>query len=136
MFGLRVTWTLGCVLLLHHIAVAFHAGHDWSHEAAWNHTRQVGGYGDGIYVNYLFTIVWVADVIWMWVAFDSYLTRPRWLHWTIHGFLAFIVFNAAVVFGSSESHELFVVMFLFVLVNYALAWLFRSKIASDPPSPQ
>ena len=70
-----------------------------SHAAAWEHTRQVGGYGDGIFVNYAFALVWLADVVWVWVSPGSYLTRPRWLHWAVHGFLAFVVVNAAVVFA-------------------------------------
>src|SRR5262249_14743696 len=50
--GIQVSWASACAVLLLHIAVAFHLGHGWSHEAAWEHTKQVGGYGDGIYVNY------------------------------------------------------------------------------------
>src|SRR5262245_41197379 len=111
--GLRVVWTLACLLCLLHIATAFHLAHGWSHEAAWEHTKQVSGYGDGIYVIYLFTLVWLADVIWAWVAFDSYLSRPRWLSWTIHGFLAFVVFNAVVVFGSNLARSItFLLAFL------------------------
>src|SRR4051812_19580218 len=42
LLAFRFAWALGCALLLWHIAIAFHVGHDWSHQAAWNHTRQVG----------------------------------------------------------------------------------------------
>lgn len=98
----RFHWALACVLLWVHIAVAFHLGHGWSHQAAWEHTRQVGGYGDGIFVNYAVAVVWLIDAVWALVAFDSYRARPGWLHWSIHGFLAFVVFNAAVVFASQE----------------------------------
>ncbi|WP_171469124.1 hypothetical protein [Frigoriglobus tundricola] len=100
-------WTLGCALLLVHIAVAFHLGHGWSHQMAWEHTRQVGGYGDGIFVNYVFALVWLADVLWAWVGVDSYRARPRWLTWSVVGFLAFVVFNAAVVFGGWGSRGAF-----------------------------
>ncbi|MDY3554710.1 hypothetical protein R5W24_003839 [Gemmata sp. JC717] len=106
---LRALWTLGCALLLVHIAVAFHVGHGWSHAAAWEHTRQVGGYGDGVFVNYVFALVWVVDVVWAWVAFDSYLRRPHRLTWAVHGFFLFVIFNAAVVFGGWVSRVLFVV---------------------------
>ena len=108
----RSLWTLGCSFLLLHIAIAFHLGHGWSHGAAWEHTRQVGGYGDGIFVNYAFALVWLADVIWMWAAFRSYLGRPRWLKCAIHGFLAFVVFNAAVVFADWGLRLLFLTWFL------------------------
>jgi len=106
-YGARFAWTLGGVLSLLHIAVAFHLGHGWSHRAAWEHTRQVGGYGDGIFVNDAFVLVWLADVLWAWVALDSYLARSRWLKWSVFGFLAFVVFNAAVVFGGWGSRVAF-----------------------------
>lgn len=76
---LRALWTLGCVLLLVHIAIAFHVGHAWSHATAWEHTQQVGGYGDGVFVNYAFALIWLADAVWAWAALESYLRRPRWL---------------------------------------------------------
>ena len=114
--GIALIWTLGCVLAWVHIAVAFHLGHGWSHEAAWEHTRKVGGYGDGIFVNYAFALVWLADVVWVWALPGSYRARSRWLNWTIHGFLAFVVFNAAVVFGSWESRAWLLYWFLVSLV--------------------
>ncbi len=113
----RFDWSLGCVLCWVHIAVAFHLGHGWSHELAWEHTRQVGGFGDGIFVNYMFALVWLADVLWAWVAFDSYLARPGWLKWTIHGFIAFVVVNAAVVFGTWSSRGTFFAFFLGILAG-------------------
>lgn len=110
-------WTLGSTACVIHIALAFHLGHGWSHETAWEHTKQVGGYGDGIFVNYAFALVWLADAAWAWVSFHSYQDRPRWLSWSIHVFLAFIVFNAAVVFGGWLSRVVFLVYFLPVLVR-------------------
>jgi hypothetical protein len=128
-------WTAGCVLLLLHIAVAFHLGHGWSHGGAWEHTRQIGGYGDGIFVNYAFALVWLADVIWMWAAPASYRARPRWLHWSIHGFLAFVVFNAAVVFAAWSFRFLFALWFLgwpvfLVLVRRYVQRRVRSKVSA------
>jgi hypothetical protein len=115
-----IIWAQGCLFLWLHIAIAFHLGHGWSHEAAWEHTREIGGYGDGIYVNYAFALIWLADVIWAWTSPDSYLTRPRWLHWAIHGFLAFVVFNAAVVFADWAFRLTFIgwVLFLALVARY------------------
>lgn len=110
-------WTIGCVTAWVHVALAFHLGHGWSHAAAWQHTRQVGGYGDGIFVNYAFVLVWLADVVWVWVAPSSYVGRPAWLNGAVHGFLAFVVFNAAVVFGSAAARELFATSFGLSLVG-------------------
>ena len=57
----------------------------------------------GLYVNYVFTYVWLADVTWWWAAAASYRRRPRWVEWTVHGFMGFIAFNATVVFASGFS---------------------------------
>lgn len=103
----RIPWALGCALLWAHVAVAFHLGHGWSHRAAWDHTQAASGYGDGVFANYAFALVWAADAIWALVAFDAYRRRPGWLHWGIHGFLAFVVFNAAVVFASPDGRVWF-----------------------------
>lgn len=130
--GLRVTWALGALLLAVHVAVAFHLGHGWSHSHAWEHTREVGGYGDGIFVNYAFVMVWAADAAWACVAFGSYTTRPRWLHWGAHGFLAFVVFNAAVVFGSWDVRVPFVVLSLGMLV--AAVFAKRIRPVDAPPA--
>jgi hypothetical protein len=113
-------WSLGCVLLWLHVAVAFHLGHGWSPTAAWGHTRQASGFGDGIYVNYAVMLVWLADAVWLCAAFESYFARPRWLHWTVHGFIAFVVFNAAVVFADWGVRALTVSVFLFTFVVFVL----------------
>ncbi len=114
-------WALGCALLWVHFAVAFHLGHGWSHQAAWAHTKQVGGYGDGIFVNYAFALVWLLDALWALVASASYRARPRWLHWAMHGFMAFVVLNAAVVFASWGMRFVFLgwVTITALLVRYA-----------------
>ena len=74
--GFRVIYSLGCVACALHIAIAFHLGHGWSHRAAFEHTERASGFGPGIFVNYLFLLVLITDVIWAWVAFDQYLKRP------------------------------------------------------------
>lgn len=121
----RFIWALGCALLLVHIAVAFHLGHGWTHAKAWEHTREAGGYGDGVFVNYAFALVWLFDAMWALVAFKSYCERPRWLNWTIHGFLAFVVFNAAFVFASWKTRGTFLFMFLLALAPVVQAKWFR-----------
>lgn len=95
----RACWTSGSGFAVLHTAVALHAAHGWSHEAAYRHTAAVGGFGWGVYVNYLFVLVWTADAAAMWVTPRLYRQRSRYLTWAVHGFLAFVVFNATVVFG-------------------------------------
>ena len=79
----RWAHTIACALRLRHVAIAFHLGHAWSHHAAFDQTEQVSGFGPGIYVIYLFVLVWIADVIWAWVALDQDLNRPTWVSWLI-----------------------------------------------------
>jgi hypothetical protein len=104
--GLRWVWTLGCLLYLGHVAGAFHFYHGWSHAAAYaetaRRTEELFGiaWGGGLYFNYVFTAVWVGDVVWWWASASSYETRPRWLGRVVYGFMAFMAFNGAVVFGT------------------------------------
>lgn len=98
-------WTIGAVSYLVHVACAFEFVHDWSHVAALDHTAQetkrfVGiGRGEGLYVNYLFTAIWLADVIRLWLANLLRSQTNRWVDVGVHTLFAFIVFNATVVFG-------------------------------------
>jgi hypothetical protein len=93
-------WVAGWLMLLVHVAAAFHLAHGWSHTTAYEHTERTAGVGEGIYVNYLFGLVWGVDAVWLAGFPGSYARRPRWVGWAIHGFLAFVVFNATVVYGS------------------------------------
>ncbi|HYH64891.1 MAG TPA: hypothetical protein VD866_09380, partial [Urbifossiella sp.] len=83
-----------------HVAVAMHVGHGWSHADAVRHTAEVSGVGAGVWVNYAFVAVWLADAAWLVLGRESYRRRPRGVAWGVQGFLAFVVVNAAVVFAS------------------------------------
>lgn len=101
----RRLWTVGCGVYLAHVAAAFHYFHDRSHAAAWRSTsRQTAelfgiDWGGGLYVNYLFTAVWIGDALAWWLLGLSYPQRWRRVSWAVQGFFAVIVFNATVVFG-------------------------------------
>ena len=103
--GECIFWTLGCVLYLVHVACAFAYAHDWSHAAALEHTaietERIAGIrrGEGLWVNYVFTIVWIADASRLWIAQRHQRETHRKADWAVHGFFGFIVFNATVVFG-------------------------------------
>lgn len=137
----RVIWSWGCAFVLLHVAVAMHAGHGWSHGAAFRHTEEVGGFGPGVYVNYLFGAVWAGDALWMWAAPNAYRRRPRWVGRAVHGFLAFIVFNATVVFASSPFLRA-VAILLSVALALHIAGRWRARPRSErgaaplqPPLP-
>src|SRR5688572_11673932 len=108
----RRIWTLGWLAFLAHVAAAFHLVHHWSHaEAAEATTRRAAELTgspapSGIYFNYVFLLVWSADVAWQWLAPQSY-ARRRWpIAWLVHGFLLFMVVNAVIVFGHGPTRWL------------------------------
>jgi hypothetical protein len=99
----RWCWTWALVCFLVHVAVAFHYYHDWSHAKAFDHTRQVGGVGEGLYASYLFMLLWTADVIYWWAWPARYAVRSTWLDRALHGFMLLMIFNATVVFEAGPT---------------------------------
>ncbi len=101
----RWAWTAGCLLFLAHVACAFAFYHHWSHAEAYadtaRQTAELTGWhwGGGLYLNYLFALAWIADVLWQWRVRGSSDGRPHWLASLWQGFFTFMVFNATVVFG-------------------------------------
>jgi hypothetical protein len=128
--GARVSWTLGCGALWLHVAAAFHVVHGWSHNSAVAHTAQetaaVTGinWGGGIWFNYLVLAAWTADVLWWWIHPASYARRDARLSYALHAFLAFIVFNAVVVFESGVLRALGIIALLLLVV----AWFICRKV--------
>jgi hypothetical protein len=98
-------WTGGCLALLVHIVSAFQVHYGWDHRAALAATErqtleQIGrAVGAGLYVNYLFAALWLADAAWWWTDPMSHRRRAMWIDVALHAFLIFIVFNGTVVFG-------------------------------------
>ena len=97
----RWLYTVAFGLFLAHVVCAFHFYHGWSHEHAFHDTaRQTQemlgiAFGEGIYFSYFFTLLWAADVAWLWIAPQR---RWTWLTIAIQLYLAFIAVNGAVVF--------------------------------------
>jgi hypothetical protein len=100
----RLAWTAGCLAYLLHVVCAFQFYHHWSHALAYQdtarRTEEVVGWswGGGLYVNHVFTLVWVADVVWWWCSPESHARRLG-LRLAVRGFMVFMAFNATVVFG-------------------------------------
>jgi hypothetical protein len=125
-------FTCGLALALVHTIVAFDVVHHWVHEDAVHataiQTEAVFGIaaGWGVYVNYLFFAVWLADA-WWWRAAPHHV-RPRGITWSLRAFYAIIIFNAAVVFAAGARRVIGVLI---------LSWLARvwSAPVSSRPAP-
>jgi len=103
----RYVWSLGCLFFAAHVLLAFGFFYAWSHAVGLAETaRQTAeltgiARGEGLYLNYSFGIVWIMDCVWWWTAGDTkYQRRPVWVSVSVHGYMAFMIFNGAVVFGS------------------------------------
>jgi hypothetical protein len=139
----RALWTFGCVLFLAHVALAFHQVHHWSHTAAYEHTaNQTAALlgprartGAGLYLNYLFMLIWAADVAWWWlVGLQRYNRRRSWITALIYGFMAFMAFNATVIFAHGAGTRLTgAVLTALLLISLARR---LSKSVDSPMPPE
>jgi len=102
----RAAWTIGVGLALIHVVLAFEFVYAWDHEAAVVATSQqtadlVGwGWRGAIYINYIFLMLWLADLCWWWAAPGSHAGRSVRFERVRLAVFAFMFFNGAVVFAS------------------------------------
>lgn len=101
-------WCLGLVACVVHILIAMAYRHGWSHRSAVLETaRQTAdvygvAWSGGVYVNYLFVAVWLADLLWWRSNPRRYFQQAPWMRWALQGFYLVIVFNAAVIFAAPD----------------------------------
>lgn len=100
----RWFWTLGCLAFWVHSVSAFGVFYGWSHSVAVAETArqtvEATGFdsGSGIYLNYLFAVLWLADVVWWWARPTSYRQRSLRAFLLLHSFFLFMILNGAVLF--------------------------------------
>jgi hypothetical protein len=109
----RGLWTLACLAFAAHVALAFHFFHGWSHADAYRQTaRQTAELtgvesGLGLYLNYTFLAAWAADVALAWRRGDGggggAGRLRRVASAALHAFMAFMWFNATVVFPTGPT---------------------------------
>ena len=122
-----ILWWIGVTAYVAHVICAFQFEHGWSQAAAFDHTasetkRLIGvDRGEGLYVNYVFTVAWIADAIRLYNAMRQARPTNSKVDWTVQGFFAFIVFNATIVFGPP------VYRWLGLPVSLALGWAWRRQ---------
>jgi hypothetical protein len=127
----RAYWSFAWASYLVHLIIAFHFYHHWSHADAVAHTEEVSGFGPGIWFSHLFTALWTADVIYWWRRPAAYVSRARWITWTLHGYMAFIIFNATVIFETGVIRLAGAAMFL-VLAAALWARTDKSMVVTSP----
>lgn len=115
----------GLVLLIVHIALAYAVRHDWSHDAAVRATAEqtasVYGlnWGGGLYVNYVFALVWAIDA-WQWSASPAEAAaRSPAIRLALRVFYGVIIVNGAIVFVPGARR------WLGAAVVLALLWIWR-----------
>lgn len=131
----RCLWTLAWAAYVFHFLAAFHFQHHWSHSSAFEHTRQRGGVGEGIYVNHVFTLLWTVDVLWWWSFPGSHANRPPWIGWLWHGFMIFMIINATIIFEEGPVRwwgtGLMVILLTLLVLRY---WRSSGKNENRPGS--
>ncbi len=136
----RRAWTAGCVLLWFHVAAALHVVYGWDHARMVRETARQSLELTGVrfaaaaYVNYAVMLLWAADAAYWNAAGDArYRRRPRWTSIIVHAPLAFVAFNAAVVFATTRWVQWAGVLAC-AAVGVALTWrLAKSRLDKRPP---
>lgn len=104
--SVREWWTLGWLSLIAHVIIALWFAHGGSWSAAYEHTARrtqeaIGwNWGGGVWFNLATVMIWGLDVIWMWIQPDSANRLAHRLDAAAQVYIAFMMFNATVVFGS------------------------------------
>ena len=127
----RAAWIAGCAVFLVHFGLAFHLAHSWSHADAFEHVERSSGFGPGIFVSYAFALIWMGDSATWLLAPARYARRSKGVAFSIHGFLAFITFNATVIFGRSPLRWVAAAAFALLLGQ----WLMDRLLTRTAPRP-
>jgi hypothetical protein len=130
-------WTIGLLMYLCHVALAFQFVHRWNHNEAWQYTAEetaelTGVFrGDGIWANYAFTLIWTLDAGRLALAYCRRRPTSRRLDRMSFIVFLFMIFNATVVFGPALYRWLAIPAFLALLI----AWRFE-RLGAESELPQ
>ena len=120
----RWLFSVGCLVYLAHVVLAVDVHYGWSHAIAYAETaiqtEALTGlhWGGGIYINYLFSTLWVGETTWWWLSPERYSTRAHGLELAVRGFFLFMIVNGAVVFVSAPQRWLGVAIVGVLLVAW------------------
>jgi hypothetical protein len=100
----RFVWSAGAAAMLIHSASAFAIIYDGSHEVALAETaRQTAALtgvnsGSGLYANYAFLAIWIADAAWWWLG-PAHRGRTAGAGWARLALFLFMFVNGTVIFA-------------------------------------
>ena len=119
----RTVWSIGVALACVHVILAFQFVYAWDHTAAVvataHQTAELVGWAwrGGIYANYLFLTLWMADVCWWWANPASHVARSLRFETARLVFFTFMFFNGAVVFASAATRVIGILAVAGVLIG-------------------
>jgi hypothetical protein len=111
----RVLWTAGALLTTVHVVAVFQYVHYWSHGAALadtaRQTAQLTGmhWGGGLYVNYAFVTLWLADAAFWWLDRAAYARRSAVYRDGLLGLFVFMFVNGGIIFARGLARAIGVV---------------------------
>ena len=120
----RLLFLLGAVLCVVHLLIAMQTVHAWDHRAAVAataaQTAQVYGvrWGGGVYVNYVFAAVWIADALQRVMSPASAARRSRALVCTLRAFYFVVFVNAAAIFATPGRRWMGMVISVALIVGW------------------
>lgn len=130
----RLLSTVGLLAFWVHVVAAFGVYYAWSHGVALRETaratEEVTGRasGTGLWLNYLFTFAWTADVVWWWrVGLLRYRARSWWLAAAWHAFFLFMAINATVIFEDGPVRWLSTVVVVLLVAVAARSAMLRIR---------
>ena len=94
----------GLLVFVCHVVLAFEFHYDWDHATALAETaaqtEALTGVstGSGLYLNYLFGLVWFAELYWWNKSTGRHTNRATWTERAVRSFFLFMIVNGAVVF--------------------------------------
>ena len=120
-------WAAGAILCAVHMGVAMAVRYAWNFDEAVRDTAAQAAvvYGvtwpGSLYVNYVFTLTWLAETAWWAVSPRTYAARPAAVVWLSRLFYFIVIFNAVVVFARGPARPFGVVL----VAVLAAAWVRR-----------
>ena len=127
----RWLFGLSAAVFLAHVILSFHVFYDWSQTTALadvrRQTRDVTGleWSIGLWINYAFAALWLAEALWLCLAPIRHAERPRSVTWLVRGIFWFMAFNGAFVFVKGPQRWLGFMLCLSVIA----AWATERKLA-------